>query len=157
MGLTETGMTIRTHWKTWIVGLCVLLIAPICQAQIYKWVDENGTTHFSDSKPESGNAETLDIAPVNSIDSVSYDWVKKPEAASVGRVTMYATSTCGYCKKARRYFGENGIPYTEYDIDKNRDARKRWQRLGGRGVPLILVGNRKMHGFSESGFDRIYP
>lgn len=140
-----------------IFGIFLALMAPLCQAEIYKWVDENGTTHFSDSKPESGPAETLDIAPVNSIDSVSYDWVKKPEAASVGRVTMYATSTCGYCKKARRYFRENDIRYKEYDIGKNREARKRWKRLGGRGVPLILVGSRKMHGFSESGFERMYP
>lgn len=150
-------MTRRTNRKIWTAGLCLLLMATWCQAEIYKWVDDNGTTHFSDSKPESGRAETLDIAPVNSIESVSYDWVKKPEAVRAGRVTMYATSTCGYCKKARRYFRDNGIRYTEYDIDKDQEARKRWKRLGGRGVPLILVGNRKVHGFSESAFERMYP
>lgn len=152
-------MTIKTIWKTWAAGLCVLLMAHLCPAETYKWVDENGTTHFSDSKPESGNAETLEIAPVNSIDSVSYDWVKKPATGNArpGRVTMYATSTCGFCKKARRYFRDEGIRYTEYDVEKDSAARKRWKALGGRGVPLILVGERKMHGFSVSGFQRIYP
>ncbi|WP_198147347.1 glutaredoxin family protein [Gilvimarinus polysaccharolyticus] len=33
------------------------------------------------------------------------------------RVVMYA-SWCGYCKKARRYFRANNIPFTEYDIEK---------------------------------------
>lgn len=143
---------------TRIVFLSLFLVfSPFAAAQVYKWVDENGVTHFSDEKPSSGQAEELKLEPVNSIDSVSYDWVKKPELSTGSRVTMYATSTCGYCKKARRYFRDQGIRYTEFDIDRDSAARKRWKNLGGRGVPLILVGKRKMHGFSESGFERIYP
>jgi len=30
-----------------------------------------------------------------------------------------------------------------------------FKRLGGRGVPLILVGTQKMSGFSEQGLDAL--
>lgn len=151
-------MPMKNTGKIWIAGLCMLLMAPLCRAEIYKWVDENGTTHFSDSKPGAGQqAESLELDRINSIDSVTYDWVRKSTRAPAGRVTMYATSWCGYCKKARRYFRDNGVRYTEYDIEKDPAAKRRYDAMGGRGVPLILVGDRRMNGFSESGFERIYP
>jgi hypothetical protein len=30
-----------------------LLAVPICQAELYRWVDEHGQTHFADSPPHS--------------------------------------------------------------------------------------------------------
>lgn len=35
-----------------VVGVaCVALAGPASAAEIYKWVDENGTTHYSDTRP----------------------------------------------------------------------------------------------------------
>lgn len=76
-------------------------------------------------------------------------------AAAAGPVVMYATSWCPYCAKARAYFGRKGIAYTEYDVEKSPTANAEFRRLGGRGVPLILVGREKMSGFSEAGFDAL--
>ena len=69
---------------------------------------------------------------------------------------MYSTSWCGYCKKARKYFQANNIPFVEYDIEKNSRAKKRFDRAGGKGVPLILYKGKRLSGLSESGFNRIY-
>ena len=60
------------------------------------------------------------------------------------------------CKKARRYFNDNNISFTEYDIDKDPKAQARFDALEGKGVPVILVGKRRMNGFSVEGFERIY-
>ena len=70
-------------------------------------------------------------------------------------VVMYATSWCPYCAKARAYFARTGTAYTEYDIERSADARAEFKRLGGRGVPLILVGNEKMAGFNELAFESL--
>ena len=69
---------------------------------------------------------------------------------------MYSTSWCAYCKKAKRYFESNDIPFTEYDIETNANARARYDRMEATGVPVILVGKKRMNGFSEEGFRRIY-
>ena len=71
-------------------------------------------------------------------------------------VVMDATSWCRYCKKARRYFNSHGSSYTDYDIEQNARAKRRYDALGGKGVPVILVGKKRMNGFSVSGFKRIY-
>jgi len=71
-------------------------------------------------------------------------------------VVMYATSWCPYCQQTRNYFRQQGIPYTEYDIERDANAKQRYQKFGGRGIPVIFVGKRRMNGFSVSGFDRIF-
>lgn len=68
-------------------------------------------------------------------------------------VVMYATSWCPYCAKARAYFAQSGIAYVEHDVEKSAIARAEFKRLGGRAVPLIVVGREKMDGFSEVGFE----
>jgi glutaredoxin len=68
-------------------------------------------------------------------------------------VVMYATSWCPYCAKAREYFARSGIAYVEHDVEKSARANAEFRRLGGRGVPLIVVGREKLNGFSEQGFE----
>jgi len=71
-------------------------------------------------------------------------------------VVMYSTSWCGYCRQARRYFKSKDIKYVERDIERSRLAKRTYDRLGGNGVPLIVVGENKMSGFSKRQFDRLY-
>lgn len=40
-----------------------LLLSFSVHAQIYKWIDENGQTNYSQQPPESGQAETVDVPP----------------------------------------------------------------------------------------------
>lgn len=72
------------------------------------------------------------------------------------KVVMYATSWCPYCQQARNHFSQQGIAYTEYDIERDAEAKRRYQAFGGRGIPVIFVGKRRMNGFSVSGFNKIY-
>lgn len=138
--------------KRAIVLLFFVLAMSAAYGEIYKWVDANGKTHFSDSKPKSDSVEAVTLK-INTYTDVSFD----DGAGDVGeKVVMYSTSWCGYCKKARRYFERNNITFVEYDIERNRRAKAEYDRLGGRGVPVILVGTRRMNGFSVAGFKRIY-
>jgi glutaredoxin len=68
---------------------------------------------------------------------------------------MYATSWCQYCAQARAYFARAGIAYVEHDVEKSASANAEFKRLGGRGVPLIVVGREKLNGFSEQGFEHL--
>jgi glutaredoxin len=72
------------------------------------------------------------------------------EAQSRPEVKMYATSWCPYCAKARAYFSRRGIAYVEVDVEKSPDGRAEFRRLGGRGVPMIVVGGQRMNGYSEA-------
>ena len=55
------------------------------------------------------------------------------------RVVLYATEWCGYCKQTRRFLDQKGIPYREFDIEKDAEARKAYEALGGGGIPFVDV------------------
>lgn len=134
----------------------LFLIVPFLSfAEIYKWTDQQGKVHFGDSPENKGNAEIVTVE-VNSYKNVTYEDTEIYQGTESPRVTMYATSWCGYCKKARRYFNKRGISYLEYDIEKDEVAKRMYDLLGGKGVPVILVGKKRMNGFSVAGFERIY-
>lgn len=49
----------------------------------------------------------------------------QPAAEPQGDLIMYCTPWCPACRRARAFFAENGIPYVEIDITKDRAAAAR--------------------------------
>ena len=134
-----------------------LFSTSVC-SEIYKWTDENGKLHFTDKPTNRINVETVELSRINTFKGVvvetSTSKIKKSHKKK--SVVMYSTDWCGVCKRAKAYFKANHIAYRDYDIDKNKRAYKKYKQLKGRGVPLILVGGKKMHGFSVAGFQQLY-
>jgi len=134
--------------------LATVVFAPCnpASAGIFRWTDTEGRVHISDQPPPNQASESVELK-INTYTSVSYETLD----FDVGKkVLMYSTRWCGYCKKARAYFRSNNIAFTDYDIDKDSNARRRYEKMGARGVPVIIVGNRRMNGFSASEFRSIY-
>jgi glutaredoxin len=99
------------------------------------------------------NCGTAVINIINSIKSVKYE----SSHINIGKkVIIYTTSRCGYCKKAKRHFKEKRIRYKEMNIENSKNAKRQFEKMKGTGVPIILVGNKRMNGFSKAGFDRLY-
>lgn len=71
-----------------------------------------------------------------------------------GTVELYVTNWCGYCKQALAYVKSNNINYVAYDIEKDSAANQRYEEMGGRGIPLIVIGDNIMSGFSPETFER---
>ncbi len=82
-------------------------------------------------------------------DILSQDSNKKVASAGPRQVTMYATPTCGYCKKARRFFADNNIPYIEKNVNSSAEAAREMRDLGGSGVPTILIDDVVIRGWNE--------
>ena len=72
------------------------------------------------------------------------------QAAGQPEVHLYATDWCGYCKATRAFFEANGIRYTEHDIEKSSDALLTHRKLGGNGVPLVVIGDEVIKGYNEA-------
>ncbi|WP_377702585.1 glutaredoxin family protein [Pseudoduganella sp. UC29_71] len=69
------------------------------------------------------------------------------------RVILYSTSWCGYCAKTRAYLAAHNIRYDERDIEKSPAAARQFAELGGGGVPVVLIGGRKIRGHVPAEFD----
>ena len=122
-------------------------------AQVYKWVDDEGGVHYTDqTQVLSEEANAIDLSNIN-----TYAAPEILESTYRGsNVIMYSAAWCAVCKKAERYFRRKGIPFIEYDIEKNDQARREYRKLGARGVPVILVGSKRLNGFTEEAFDALY-
>lgn len=141
-----------------VVSIGLLAIAGASHGEIYRWTDAEGKLHFSDQPPAESPAQALRLSPMNTY--TVPEILTAPDSGSVWepnpRVIMYSASWCGICKQARQYFRANHIQFTEYDVEKSAKGGREFAKLGGRGVPVILVGKRRMNGFSRSAFESLY-
>jgi glutaredoxin len=77
------------------------------------------------------------------------------QAAPRKDVVVYTTSHCPYCVKAKEYLTQKGVRYREIDIERSIIGKEAYRKLGGNGVPLIMVGDTKVEGFNPSRLDRL--
>ncbi|WP_394147039.1 DUF4124 domain-containing protein [Shewanella atlantica] len=110
-------------------------------ADVYRWTDSNGNTHFGDRPPAKDDIKALEVelSPTTklSLPSPSSENFDSDKILNRGKksVVMYATSWCQYCQKARNYFRENKIRYVEYDVEKKPKRMREFKRFGGKGYP----------------------
>ena len=65
-------------------------------------------------------------------------------------VGIYTTPTCVWCKRAKEFFTEHGVPYEEYNVATDAARREEMiQRSGQLGVPVIDVEGDLTVGFDE--------
>ncbi|UCC75876.1 MAG: glutaredoxin family protein [Anaerolineales bacterium] len=80
------------------------------------------------------------------------DWIQV-EGENRGDVTLYALSTCGWCKKTKRFLDDLGVAYRYKDVDmafgsereELLDAVRNWNPLCS--FPTIVVNDQCIIGF----------
>ena len=142
------------RWARLFGALFCLASGNASAGDIHQWTDADGHVHFGDRPPANIATAVVTVKP-NVYTSPSIE-----EAASnlskPDEVVLYSAEWCGYCKKARRYFTANGIRFQEYDVEKSRKGQRDFKKLRAKGVPVILVGDRRLNGFSEDAFSKLY-
>jgi len=151
-----------------VVSLSVLLSSFTISAEVYKWLDEAGRTHFSDQPPRdqtSQNIELNEIVTYASVNIVSNNTDLEAQVSESKvdkkfnrkkKVVIYSAVWCGVCTKAKKYFRKNKIPFNEYDIDTSKKGKRDFKKLNARGVPVILVGKKRLNGFNVKKFETVY-
>ncbi len=139
--------------------LCLLLQASVLGAgtvsgaQVYRWVDGNGTIHFSDKPPSEQGARDLQIKSYEGTANIS---VVPGQAAKNGStVKILSTTWCEVCKKAKAYLSEKDVAFRDYDVERSETGRREYKKLNGKGVPIIFVGDQRMDGFDRSKLEAI--
>ncbi len=150
--------------KNTILYLILFLVVTPLLAEVYRYQDEKGRWHFTDKPRESAQAEKVEFEPLNGMSPVdipegllkdskeSVTRVSLPRVSN-GQVVIYSTPSCGYCVQAKRFLNAEKVAFKDRDISKSDKYRRQFKKLGGSGVPLILVGTRsgmkKVYGFNE--------
>lgn len=69
------------------------------------------------------------------------------------QVVVYGTETCPYCARTRAYLKTRNIAFGDFDVDKSEKGKHDFNELGGKAVPVILIGDRKLVGFDKEAID----
>jgi glutaredoxin len=143
---------IRTmRWRA-TLGLALLLCAAGAGAQVFKWVDDKGVVHYSDTPPPPTQKKVELKSFKDSGAGVELPY-ELNEAVKANPVTLYTTSECDFCDRGRTLLKERGIPFAEKTVNSN-DDQQRLKDAGSPGqLPLLLVGRSKLIGFESGGWN----
>lgn len=65
-------------------------------------------------------------------------------------ITLYTTSWCPFCNRAKQLLQNKGATYTDIDVEQVQGAREQMQQRSGRtSVPQIWIGKQHIGGCDE--------
>lgn len=80
----------------------------------------------------------------------------KIHGSSAGkRVEVFVTSWCGYCRQLEKFLRDKRVSFTKTDIEASAQNLRRYEALGGGGVPLTKVGTRVVAGYQPDEILRL--
>ncbi len=134
------------------LGALLMLSAAGASAQLYKWIDEKGAVHFSDTPPPSN----VKLAPIKA-SAGGADQVPLPyalaQAARSHPVVLYTSAGCEPCGTARAHLKRRGIPFAEKTVETADDQAKLKAAVNSTQVPALLIGRNKKVGYEPGGWD----
>jgi uncharacterized protein DUF4124 len=101
------------------LALALSAVLPAGAEQVYKWVDEKGVTHFSQTPPEAKDAQRLDVrtAPATPSPGAASDEAKAKDAdAKPQRTEAQKKERAERCKQAQEALAklEGSEPIVRY-------------------------------------------
>lgn len=133
------------------VGVALLLAGAAASAQIYKWVDAKGVTHYSDTPPASKQAEVKAYGGGRAtLVQLPYELAR---AARTCPVTLYTVDKCKACDDGRALLKARGIPFSEKTVTTAADQEKLKEAGSDGQLPLLLVGRSKLLGFQADAWN----
>lgn len=77
------------------------------------------------------------------------------------KVTIFALSTCLWCRKTKKYFEEKKVPFEAVDYDKQPEERQEEMMAEMRGAgctgsfPFTRIGSACVQGYDPVEFDKL--
>ncbi|WP_313920203.1 glutaredoxin domain-containing protein [Tahibacter sp.] len=65
-------------------------------------------------------------------------------------IVMLGAEWCGYCQRLKAGLEAARVPYTELDVEDGGAGQDAFAALGGRGVPVTVIGQEVVHGYNTA-------
>jgi glutaredoxin len=135
-------------------GVTAAVIAAFAAAQaqqVYRYVDKDGRTIYSDRQPpaDSKEVQAKRLSP-NFIENNDAP-IALTQAAQRFPVTLY-TFACGtVCQNAEALLNRRGVPFTTVNVEEQKGAEALQKLTGAQQAPVLQVGDKLMAtGFNEA-------
>ena len=137
-----------------LAALLATLFASAASAQLYRWVDQNGKVHYTDTPPQPAAARAVEKRkPTGSVVEGVAPYAVQ-QATKTFPVTLYSAATCETpCKDARDLLAKRGVPYSEVAISEQKQLDELKRISGGDEVPVLVVGKSVIKGFEAGSYN----
>ena len=135
-----------------LLFLVLLLACASASAQMYRWVDQNGKVHYTDTPPPPSAAKSVEQKKLGgSVIETSQLPFQLQEAVRNYPVTLYTSPSCkDGCPQARELLAKRGVPFKEVSVADEQSNALLKKVSGANQVPTLSVGSLVQIGF-ESG------
>lgn len=128
-------------------------------AQIYRWTDDKGRVHITDTPPPA-SAKAVKKSGTPSPDtgapqpSAAEPYVLQ-QARTNYPITLYTTPNCEGCDAARKLLNARGLPFKEISVTEASQIDELKKVAGNTSVPALVVGSTVQKGFEEGAYQRV--
>lgn len=135
------------------VFVALLCAAFAASAQLYRWTDERGRVHVTDTPPPPGaknvQQRSASAAPAGAASELPYSVQR---AAQTYPVTLFTAPDCGPCGPARALLNARGVPFREVLVVDEKQAEELKKAVGSLSVPSLRVGSGVQQGFEQGAY-----
>lgn len=125
-----------------IVVLALCTAATAAHAQQYRWVDEKGRVHYTDTPPPAA-AKKVEKKNLKGNSVGEQPNAQLGQAAKNSPVTLYTHPECTEaCAMAREVLTKRGVPFKEVAATSEATIAELKSVSGGQEVPVLVVGAR---------------
>jgi glutaredoxin len=141
------------------LGTIALLLAAVAftaSAQLYRWTDDKGRVHITDTPPPP-SAKSLDKKKPGTISAIeSQQPFELVQAMKDFPVTLYTSPNCKEgCEAARALLNRRAVPFKEVQVWEEKSNEELRRISGGSDVPTLVVGRSVHRGFEPSGYEAL--
>ena len=141
-----------SNYWAWALGVlgCFSAAVAYSQAQVYRYVDQDGRIIYSDHAPPA-NAKNVEIKKLRQNLIETDAPVSTRMAQERFPVTLY-TFACGdLCQRGESLLNRRGVPFTTVDVSKEAGADRLKRLTGEMQAPVLQVGDKLIaKGFNEA-------
>jgi glutaredoxin len=137
-----------------VIFAVLLGAACAASAQLYRWTDEKGRVHVTDTPPPPSAKDVrkraLEAAPEPASGAGQPYAVQL--AAKNYPVTLYTAPDCAPCGTARALLNQRGVPFREVSVVGEEASAQLRNAVGSLSVPSLVVGTSTQKGFEQGAY-----
>ena len=138
-----------------VIFAILLGVATAASAQLYRWTDEKGRVHVTDTPPPPG-AKAVQRKTFTDGGALPAEGADLPYAAQIASknypVTLYTAPDCAPCGAARKLLNARGVPFKEVSVIVASQFDDLLKVAGSLSVPTLSVGSSVHAGFEEGAY-----
>jgi len=130
------------------------LVETISAAEMYRWVDNNGKVHYTDTSPPL-TAKSIQKKELGNQAGESQMPYSLQQAVKIFPVILYS-SECGEpCSHATELLVNRGIPFSKKKPGKNPKDAEAFKKItdGELAVPVLVIGKDILKGFERNSWN----